>query len=157
MLPSDAIAQSAGFKSVLIDLHGNSYQIDIALDLFHCHFQQNTVVTNAMMTMMSAHIENGQYSDAFQLFDAMSMENRNDSSFVLAVKCCLHIPDLERGKAIFSELGMDKEQKQRDNPLMNILIKFHGDYGDIKSAERVYNEMMNNTSHFTMSATATFQ
>ena len=139
MLPTDVIAQSAGYKSVLIDLYGNSHQIDVALDLFHCHFQQNTVVTNAMM---SAHIENGQYPDALRLFDAMPMENRNDSSFVLAIKCCLRIPDLERGKAIVSDLGMDGHQKQRDNQLMNILIKFHGECGDMESAERIYNEMV---------------
>ena len=88
-----------------------------------------------------AHIENGQCLDALRLFDAMPMENRNDSSFVLAIKCCLRIPDLERGRGIVSELVMDGQQ-HRDCPLMNILIKFHGECGDMDSAERVYNEMV---------------
>ena len=131
VLPHD-VAQSAGCKSALIDLYGNSHRIDAALSLFRGHFEQNTVVSNAMM---SAHIENGQPLDALRLFEAMPMENRSDSSYVLAIKCCLSIPALDRGREIASLVAIDE---RTDIRFMNLMIKFHGECGDVERAEALY-------------------
>ncbi len=89
--------------------------------------------------MMSTPFENGQFDDALRPFDATPKENRSDSSFYLVTKCCLSIPDLDRGREIASLLAIDE---RTDCEFINLTIKFHGECGDVESAEAMFKALV---------------
>ena len=83
--------------------------------------------------MMRALVDNHRNDEALMLYDRYHAMN-DDVSYILALRACINIDDMEKGKVIHS--GIDR--KYYSIKMKSTLIDFYGHFGDISTAINIF-------------------
>ena len=125
---------SMQLKTTLITFYGTLSQIQEAKAVFDSieSAKRNILCINAMMTVF---VHNKCYQQALQLYDGYYYLT-DDISHMMAIKGCIGINNFDRGKRIIS--GMHGTGMYNNPQLISTMIDFYGHFGDIDTAEKVY-------------------
>ncbi len=129
-------------QCALINLYGHFGDIDTAKQLFYYipNRHRNAVALNTMMSSLSV---NGYNAKTLWFYDQFQSLH-NETSHVVALKACVHLNDGAKGRDIINKHIGSGSLKQHSNDLLNSLIHFHGHFGDIASAQRVFEHLSSN-------------
>eukprot|EP01083_Nonionella_stella_P023873 66025_1 len=118
--------------NTIIDFYGQFTNVDAAESVFHSisKHRLNAININAMMTCYS----NNHYHDKCLNLYQRHTRMRDDVSHLLAIKACINLSDFRGGKDIIDSLGSNIESVE----LLNTMIDFHGQMGDIDQAIRIF-------------------
>ena len=121
-------------KCALIHFYGHFNQIQPAEDLF-LSIKSDHFTPICTGTMMKAFIDCGHHCDAIKLHHKSKGTLTNDICHLLAIKAYTESNRLSECLEFIKSLNISQNT---DIQLLNVILKFHGDSGDIESAERVF-------------------
>ena len=123
--------------NTVIAFYGYFGEMEHALGIFNAMDGKRGIVTyNAMMT---AFINNEYYREALDLYDCIDGYGlvRDEMTHSLGIKACGCINDVDKGKEIIANLGLDLD-KTINLQIANTLIDFYGHCGDLESSLRIF-------------------
>lgn len=131
--------QSTILLNTLIAIHGERGDTDAAEHIFDgMTVSKKDGVT--LSVMMRCYIEQKQprYHRAIELYESMKRQiDRNESSTVLMLKCCIKTRDFERAQSVIEEYQRRIRNGSRcSSKWLNSLISFYSEFGDIGTAEQ---------------------
>eukprot|EP01084_Bolivina_argentea_P312623 541245_1 len=122
-------------KIVLIDFYGYFNKMDAAMKIFDS-ISDNEKTTVSVGAIMNGLINMNHNDKALQIYDKFSGLN-DDVCHSLGIKACMNMNDLEKGKHIHNDLGVNITNIK----LKNALISFYGNFGDIENAKNVFDSI----------------
>ena len=126
---------STELLNMAIAFHGSFGEIETAQSIFH-RISDSDRTAAALGAMMKCHLDLQQYGDALSVYDEYG-HLHNDAVHLLAVRACALNKDFERGLRIIEE-EIDYIRCRHDSQLLNAMIDFYGECGDVESAKRVF-------------------
>ena len=120
--------------TTLIDFHGEFGDVEAAQSVFDGIPRAQRSV-ECIGAMMKCNINNGRSLRALALYDEAG-RLRNDITDLLALKACVDRKEFDRGRAIIA--AMKLEDGPRPMELINSIIDFYGESGDLEAAQRVF-------------------
>lgn len=125
-------------KTTLIDFYGHFGNINMCEILFDSILENehNNVSINSMMKV---YLNNNNYLNVLKLYDKYYLLTDN-ISHLNAIKACIYSENFQKGVDIYNKIILNKNKSIE---LQNTLIEFYGHFGDIKTAEMIFNEIIN--------------
>lgn len=127
-------------KTVLMDFYGHFGEI-INSKLIFDSIPENIKDAVCIGSMMKIFIDNNYVDQALNLYDKYN-NITNEVCDLLAIKACMKINDIERGKNIHQTI--EKNKKYQSISLKSTLIDFYGTFGDVKNAKNVFDSINDN-------------
>ena len=127
-------------KTTLIDFYGHFGEIINAKIIFDS-ITENRKDAVCIGSMMKVFIDNDYIDNALQLYDKYD-NITNEVCDLLAIKACIKIHDLEKGKQIHEMI--EKNNKYQSISLKATLIDFYGIFGDIDTAIKIFDSIDKN-------------
>merc|ERR1712154_645209 len=92
--------------------------------------------------MMKALNQNDLHEDALAIYDSST---NNDILHLFAIESCIKTKQIEKGKAIYQHIMQNRKNlKNVSIKLRNVLIDFYLSFGDLKSAQNIFESIESN-------------
>eukprot|EP01083_Nonionella_stella_P003951 11357_1 len=130
---------------LLINVYGKCSLENTLLIFNSIHADKKNIVT--LCAMMNAYIHHNFHREALQLYDSIQIQ-RDDICHMIAIKTCIHINDLKKGKQIAKEVL--QHNKSVNLQLKTTMITLYGHCGDIAAVYKILNTIAMNTRDVVM-------
>eukprot|EP01083_Nonionella_stella_P158032 513766_1 len=121
-----------------IEFYAHFGELDAAWAVFNA-FSHNQVNSFMINSMMKAWIQHGQHEHALNLYERFETYSvLNEISDTLALKTCVALNDVKRGKRIINGINMKRVQSSN---LWSALIQFHGHFGKYTESFHIFNRL----------------
>ncbi|KAJ7568443.1 hypothetical protein O6H91_01G033100 [Diphasiastrum complanatum] len=139
-----ALLVQSGYDSVtflgntLVDMYAKCGSVLDARNVFNTMPEHNVISWTAII---SAYADNGQGEEAINLFQQMRLAGiaADKILFVIVLKACARISDLEKGKQLHSQIV--KSGFEADMIVGNSLVNMYAKCGSIEHARQVFSNM----------------
>ena len=148
---SDSVADLGEFGAVqfvnaLIECHGHFGAVEAAERCFGALRERGAADCISLSSMMKCYLDRAMGAEALSLFessdDALS---RSEAATALYLRGCAERSEFERGRRTMEWLSMSMSMRNGNGrpmaqrlDLLNPLISFHGECGDVLGAERLF-------------------
>ena len=128
--------------TTLIDFYGEFGDVESAQNVFD-DIPKGRRTVECIGAMMKCYVNNGRGQMALALYDDAGKTGklRNDITDLLALKACIERKEFDRGRVIMASIKLDNAVDQRPMELINSIIDFYGESGDLETAQRIFRKV----------------